>query len=88
MSAVNFLDMPPVNRVVSAFFNTENEAAVTKMNFEDAVSELVDIINASSPQDKALAVQALRCAIAANDRTYLRLISLPDEKELIDTVPI
>ena len=59
---------------------------MTTMNFEDAVSELVDIVNAATRQDKGLAIQALRCAIAANDRTHLRLISRPDEEELIDNM--
>ncbi len=61
---------------------------MTTMNFEDAVSELVNVINALSPQDKVLAMQELRCAIAANDGTHLQLVSPSDEENLFDKVPV
>ncbi len=58
------------------------------MNFEAQVAELVRRVHAVSPKDNELALVQLREVIAANDRTSLRLVSLPDREELSDNMPV
>ena len=88
MSVVNSFNSLLAYREPSISLHTEKEAALTMMHFNDTLTELVRKICEADPKGKAHAMQQLRDKTAPTDRATLRLVSLSDEEELFDNLPV
>ncbi len=61
---------------------------MTTKNFEDALTELIRHICEADPKGKAHAMQQLRNEAALIDGGNLRRVSLSDEDQLFDNMPV
>ncbi len=88
MSVVNSFNSLLAYRKPSISLHTEKEAALIMTHFNDTLTELVRKICEADPKGKAHAMQQLRNEATLIDGGNLRRVSLSDEDQLFDNMPV